>query len=144
MHRQHLRIRRGDNVSHCLCDDCFAKKCNAYENLIVQVQKDYLFFKAYVEHQRGNIQVSHAQQQEAHRVGRGTYSHYALPGIRNDNNGMPIDSDYDVINELQNYLLANNTKFKDLDTYEIQRMMWSSNRPNGRHGPQLDLSEFLG
>ena len=120
-HVYHFRKREGDDINICLCDDCFANKCFVYEMVIEQVQSNYLMFKAYVEHKRGNIDISYHLQEEARQVGQERMSDYALVD-RIALNGVN-DSEWNVIDELKKHLLSNNFQFKSLDTFEIQHMM---------------------
>ena len=89
------------------------KKCCAYETLICEIQAEYAYFKAYVEHKRGNKELCRTLLEEDHY---GVFSNYAQNGI-NDY------QDIDIVKELQVYLKMNNFKLKYLDTFELQNMM---------------------
>ena len=114
---QHFRKREGDIVNACLCTVCFTQKCCAYEITISELNNEYGLFKAYVEHRRGNVDIAHILLQEDHY---GVFTDYALHEI---NDGAPAHDDWNVVKELQKYLVANNFKFIDLDTFELQRIM---------------------
>ena len=112
----HPRKRNGDKINDFLCSRCFSQKCYAYEIAISDIQNEYAYFKAYVEHKRGNKEVSYILQKEDHY---GVYSDYARNAI---NGGAPATiehEDWDAITELQKYLISNNFKFKCLDTKEL-------------------------
>ena len=96
----HLRKRDGDNINSCLCNRCFSQKCYAYEITIFKIQTEYAYFKAYVEHQRGNNEKSLALQEEDHYAEFSEYARDAINGVEHE--------DWDVVKELQKYLLSNN------------------------------------
>ena len=58
----HPRKRNGDKINDCLCSRCFSQKCYAYEITISDIQNEYAYFKAYVEHKRGNKEVLHSTE----------------------------------------------------------------------------------
>ena len=118
MQNQHLREHQG--INNCLCHDCFSKKCSAYEILIDQLNTEYLFFKAYVEHNRGNIVTSLTLQDNARRIGEETFSNYAQNAIR-------VEEDFEKVERLKEFLLANNLQFKTLSAHELQQMMRTYN-----------------
>ena len=119
-YNHHLRKRVGDQINNCLCHQCFAQKCCAYEITIATIQSEYAYFKAYVEHKRGNKEISRALQEEDHF---GILSDYARNPMREGNHARNEDNDYNIIDELLLYLKSNDFKFKWLDTYELQNMM---------------------
>lgn len=111
---QHFRTREGDAVNSCLCHSCFTAKCFVYESVIQDIQQNYRYFRAHVEHLRGNMQASYALQEEAVAAGQEICSDYA--SIQ----GQP---DFDVLDELRAYLVSNGFQFRVLSILELQRIM---------------------
>lgn len=123
MQNQHFSKRTGCAINSCLCHDCFARKCFVYESIIEDIQSQYLIFKAYVEHQRGNVEASYVLQEQDFERSQEAFSSYALPEIEKPFHAVPDHPEFDVIDELRKYLLRNDFKFKGLSSFEMQHMM---------------------
>lgn len=118
-HEIHLRKRVNDNVNLCICKNCFSLKCLAYEELIFEIQSEYLNFKDDVEMKKGNMVAVESIKETQDQLHNEVLSIYAKRIHFGDSTA---SDDFDIVKELKNFLLKNNFRFNDFDSSTYQRL----------------------